>query len=82
MKRIKFPCPYRVKLGSAVMDLTAREVGVVIGVSDKPEEDAAGNSIFWIEADVSDATSGDQCQVMEPTFPVSYSIGAPDPHSK
>jgi len=70
MKRIKFRCPYRVKPGAAVLNNMAKEVGLVIGVTDEAEEDEAGNPTFWIEADVLDEIMPDDCQVMQPTIPV------------
>jgi hypothetical protein len=48
----------------------AQEVGVVIGVTDEAEDDEAGNPTFWIEADVLGEVAPEDCQVMQPTFPV------------
>lgn len=63
MTRVEFKLPFRPKPGVPVMNSLAEEIGVVVEVASKADQDEAGNWSYRVRADVSDP--GASFQVFE-----------------
>jgi hypothetical protein len=61
--RVEFTLPFQPKLGMAVMNQLAEEIGVIVEVAAKVEQDPDGNYVYRVKADVTDASA--QFQVFE-----------------
>ena len=52
--RVEFQLPFKPKPGVAVMNSLAEEIGFIVEVADKAEQDEAGNYFYRVRADVTE----------------------------